>query len=309
MLYLRRQNLEEAVQKLKRGESIGPVTKAAMEAEDKEGKGDKENTFTEKGKEGALESKPEDINGKKDEVKKEGVETESVAIKDAEEVHEAAIESVPDSPASTITEVPREKRALTPSPPSTQKSSESEDTSDTHSTNSDIPSTPDSTDTSNSTPDAQPDELIDANNREAIELRDALPITDISSITAIDKNVTAIPQTEDPEEVNGEAQVEKPIEVVVPEEHIEVVIPESADDIKMMKGWEMLQMVITWIRNEFAADEEALARQLANNEISYRFLWLYFVPGSLVSLEDPVSKQQMAARVFHSISVINFRSK
>jgi hypothetical protein len=76
-----------------------------------------------------------------------------------------------------------------------------------------------------------------------------------------------------------------------------------------MEGWEMLQMVIKWIRTEFAADEEALARQLANNEISYRFLWLYFVPGALISLEDPVSKQQMAARVSRFIYEANFRSK
>ena len=202
------------------------------------------------------------------------------------------------------------KQALTPSPPTTQKSSESEDTSDTHSTDSlDIPATPDSTDTSNSTPDAQSEELIEANISEAKALREAPPITDISSITTVDKTVTAMPQTEDPEEIKTDAQVfEKPIEVVT-EEHVEVVVPKSVDDIKVMEGWEMLQMVITWIRNEFSADEEALARQLANNEISYRFLWLYFVPGSLISLEDPVSKQQMAARVSSFIYEANFRSK
>ena len=286
------------MEKLKRGESIGPVTKAAMEAEDQEDKGDKKNTPTEKAMEEDVQSKEDEIDGNKDEVKKEGIEIENIATKDGEEVPKISIESIQESPASTITEVPQEKQALTPSIPTTQRSSESEDSSDTHSTDSlDIPSTPDSTDTSNSTPDAQPDELIEANISDAKALREAPPITDIRSIAVVDKTITAIPPTEHPEEIKSDVQVvEKPIEVV-PEEHIEVVIPESVDDVKMMEGWEMLQMVIKWIRNEFAADEEALARQLANNEISYRFLWLYFVPGSLISLEDPVSKQQMAARV------------
>src|SRR4030095_2808298 len=98
-----------------------------------------------------------------------------------------------------------------------------------------------------------------------------------------------------PEETseNSNEVAQKPIEAAVPQKHVEIIVPESPDDTKVMEGWEMLQMVIKWIRNEFAADEEALARQLANHEISFRFLWLYYVPGSLVSLQDPVSKQQM----------------
>jgi len=64
----------------------------------------------------------------------------------------------------------------------------------------------------------------------------------------------------------------------------------------------MLQMCINWVKKEFSADEEALARQLSNKEISYRFLWLYFVPGTIVSLQDPISKQQMAARVYAPIT-------
>jgi hypothetical protein len=278
-----------------------------MEME-KQDKGDQENTSPKTHED--VQSKPDEVEGNKDEVKKEAVETEDAATKDGQEVPEIVIESILDSQASTITEVSQVKEALTPSPPTTQKSSESEDTSDTHSTDSlDIPATPDSTDLSNSSPDAQPEELIEANISEAKALREAPPITDISSVTVVDKNIAAISPTEDPEELKTDAQVsEKPIEVV-PEEHVEVVVPQSVDDVKVMEGWEMLQMVITWIRKEFLADEEALARQLANNELSYRFLWLYFVPGSLISLEDPVSKQQMAARVSRVIYEANFRSK
>jgi len=76
-----------------------------------------------------------------------------------------------------------------------------------------------------------------------------------------------------------------------------VVVPEKPKAERELEGWEMLQMVVTWIRKEFLADEKALARQLANKEISYRFLWLYYTPGTLVSLEDPVSKQKVGARV------------
>jgi hypothetical protein len=76
--------------------------------------------------------------------------------------------------------------------------------------------------------------------------------------------------------------------------------PARMDTDKPMQGWEMLEMVLNWVSKEFSPDEQALARQLANNEISYRFLWLHFVPGSIVSIEDPVSKQQMAARVLPS---------
>jgi hypothetical protein len=290
------------MEKLKRGESIGPVTKAAMEAENQEDRGDKKITPTEKAMEGDVQSKEDGIDGNKDKAEKEGVETENIASKDGEESPKISVESIQESPASTIPEIPQEKQALTPSIPTTQRSSESEDSSDTHSTDSlDIPSTPDSTDTSNSTPDAQPDELIEANISDEKALREAPTITDIRSIAVVDNPIAAIPPTENPEEIKSDAKVvEKPIEGA-PEEHIEVVVPEPVDDVKTMEGWEMLQMVIKWIRNEFAADEEALARQLANNEISYRFLWLYFVPGSLISLEDPVSKQQMAARVYRFI--------
>ena len=62
-------------------------------------------------------------------------------------------------------------------------------------------------------------------------------------------------------------------------------------------GREMLQMLVDWVKNEFSTIEAALARQLDNDEISYRFLWLFFPPGTIVSFEDPVSKQTMAARV------------
>jgi hypothetical protein len=83
------------------------------------------------------------------------------------------------------------------------------------------------------------------------------------------------------------------------EEKVEIVSPnpQTAEELKIMDPWEMLQMVLNWVCKEFSTDEEALARQLANKEISYRFLWLYFVPGTLISLQDPISKQQMAARV------------
>jgi len=243
---------------LKRGESIGPVTKAALE---------------------------ETENAEASDNKDKG---DTVATED--DLPKACIDSTPDSPASTITEIPlREK-------PGPQKTSESEDNSDSTSTNSDIPATPDSTDAASSNADVQPDELIEANVQEATELRGAA--LNMGSITTIEKAVSATMQiTDEPEKIETEKLVDdKPAEMA-PEEYTEVVIPGTDDEVKIMEGWEMLQMLLRWILNEFAADEEALARQLANNEISYRFLWLYYVPGSLISLQDPISKQQMAARV------------
>jgi len=81
------------------------------------------------------------------------------------------------------------------------------------------------------------------------------------------------------------------------EARVGLVCSGAREEANKVDGWEMLQMALTWVHEEFSADEEALARQLANSEISYRFLWLYFVPGSIIALEDPMSKQQMAARV------------
>jgi hypothetical protein len=289
------------VEKLKRGESIGPVTKAALEEDAKEEKDKEEKDKEEKDKEEKdKEEKHKEEKDKKEkdkEEKKEEKEQTSMAEKqdndkDKEQVvgkddepAEPHIDSAPDSPASTIREIPiREKR--TP-----QKTSEAEDSSDTHSTDSEIPSTPDSTDTASSTAEAQPEDLIEANNHETKEIRS------IDSIATVDKAISSTPEIVEPEKIETATQVDiKPFEAM-PLTHVEVIVPLVPEENKTMEGWEMLQMVVSWIRHEFLADEDALARQLANKEISYRFLWLYYVPGSLISLQDPISKQQMAARV------------
>ena len=115
MLYLRRQNLDEAVEKLKRGESIGPVTKAAMEAENTEDKGDKENTSREKTKDDDVQSKEDDTEGTKHEVRKEGVETEDVATKDGKEVPEISIESIQVHNVNSHRSLRGEASTVTPS--------------------------------------------------------------------------------------------------------------------------------------------------------------------------------------------------
>jgi hypothetical protein len=281
--------LEEAVEKLKRGETIGPTTKAATEKEEEESSG---KASTEEGK--LKEVADADGNEQKGQEETEG-SSEEVA------------DTVTDSGAATVIETPPgEDEKDIPSTKAAQKPYESEDSSDSHSTDSDIPPTPAFSDIQTSNPDLQA-EFAEANIRETQELRstafkaEIAPQVSQSLVTSIDAALSETPQTAEPlqkdETHDTSSQTpDKPVEPVEAEQ-IEVVHPDTSDDVKTMEGWEMLEMVLRWVCKEFSADEEALARQIANKEISFRFLWLYYVPGSLISLQDPISKQQMAARV------------
>jgi hypothetical protein len=170
--------------------------------------------------------------------------------------------------------------------------SEGVDTSDTRSTASDFPPTPAMTETSETSPSDTPVMIVDNT------IRDAEAIREISSDTLINFDTSNIASQSTNEKVeNDDIPMAKEMSTQT-EEKFGFEFPPRMNPLREMLGWEMLQMVLDWVNKEFSPDEQALARQLANNEISYRFLWLYYVPGSLVSMEDPVSKQQMAARVF-----------
>jgi len=296
------------VGKLKRGESIGPITKAAMEKDKEKKEGENPESKEE-------EAKKEDENEKQvDEEKQDGQTEKIIEIEDSKgdtvEVH--TVEVIPDSPSSITTEVP--PKHVKPTSTASQKTVETEDGSDTTSTDSDIPPTPAETDTSAPNPD-----LVAENVREAIQLRETSsdfpqPVESaLSEPPKEDVNPEKPKQeetpttTESPKKPQGAEWGWPPSFTMLPngippatdEEKVEVVSPnaQAAEELKTMDPWEMLQMVLNWVCKEFSTDEEALARQLANKEISYRFLWLYFVPGTLISLQDPISKQQMAARV------------
>ena len=58
---------------------------------------------------------------------------------------------------------------------------------------------------------------------------------------------------------------------------------------------EMLEKLINWLIQEFSADEEDLNQQV--DRVPYRLLWLYYRRGTLVFLEDHLSKQNMGAIV------------
>ena len=264
---------------MKRGESIGPITKVAIE---KENEGEE----------------PADAKQTKESEEKKPVETDEDKmvkdITDRDESSEARIEPIPDSPSSIKTIVPlNEKESIRDSIP--QRPTEAEDSSDATSTDSDIPPTPVTIDEA-SIPYNQASILEDENIREVTELKRI----DFGTALPEIPQITQLPEKLDCDDTSS-IITEKPIKIHTDpqrfEEKIVAVRPVAPGDGKVMEGWEMLQMVIDWIRKEFSADEEALARQLANKEISYRFLWLYYTPGSLISLEDPISKQQMAARV------------
>src|SRR5271169_1532235 len=105
------------------------------------------------------------------------------------------------------------------------------------------------------------------------------------------------PKNETQEPVATSITPPPPAEELKNDMTVEIIRPDPLVDAKKMEGWEMLHMVLQWIRKEHSADEKALARQLANSEISYRFLWLYYTPGKMITFEDPIAKQQMAARV------------
>lgn len=251
----------------------------------------------EKEKEG---EEPADAAQTKETEEKKPVEKEEEkmvkVITDRDECSEARIEPIPDSPSSIKTIVPlSEKESIRDSIP--QRPTEAEDSSDATSTDSDIPPTPVTIDEASILYN-QSFELGDENIREVTELKrmdlgTALP--EIPRITELPEK----PDCDDTSSIITEKPTKRHVEPkkFVETETIVAVRPVAPGEGKVMEGFEMLQMVVGWIRKEFSADEEALARQLANKEISYRFLWLYYTPGSLISLEDPVSKQQMAARV------------
>ena len=297
--------------KLKRGESIGPITKAAMEKDQDKKEGENPESKEE-------EAKKEGETEKKVGEKEDGQTVEIIEIEDSKgdnvEVH--TVEVIPDSPSSITTEVPA--KHVKPASAASQKTVETEDGSDTTSTDYDIPPTPAETDTSTPNSDTQVPDLVAENVREAIELRKTSPDFPQTVESAVSEPPKQAVSPEKPKEEEKPTTIESPkkpqggdfpwppaymlpngIPPAMEEEKVEIVSPnpQTAEELKIMDPWEMLQMVLNWVCKEFSTDEEALARQLANKEISYRFLWLYFVPGTLISLQDPISKQQMAARV------------
>ena len=198
---------------------------------------------------------------------------------------------------------------------------ETEDTSDMHSV-SDVPSTPPSTDfTTTPEPESQPSDLVDENVRDHLALREETSSKDtlvraiLSSAEVMnDTALTSISSSKADADETSSVETTKPTnpedktEEKEDEEKTEIIrVTTTPSGQKIMEGWEMLEMVLNWVKNEFSPDEKALARQLANDEISFRFLWLYYVPGSLISVEDPVSKQQMAARVSRSLCPLSPR--
>ena len=255
------------MEKLKCGECIGPVTKAAMEGKDDEDEGH--------------EQLPTELKDAKEIQKQKEKETDPTDTLEKDEVSETSNSE----------------------PPVSTKSSEGEDTSDSGSTNSDLPPTPPSNDSAESAiVETEKVDLVGENIRELEELKqDTKP--DVSSVSLNealhDKANPAEDVSETMKRVQSEATL-TPEDEVIAEEKVEVVVPEKSKTPKTEKeleGWEMLQMVINWVKKEFSADEKALARQLANGEISFRFLWLYYTPGTLISLKDPISKQKVGARV------------
>lgn len=292
MLYLRRKNLEESLKKLKRGESIGPVTKAALEGKEEEKKEDEPST----------EPKTVDKVGKEEAIQE--VEDE---IKGSSECTETSSQDEPAKPVAVVPDVETSDTPLI--------KIENEDTSDTHSV-SDFPPTPPSTDLSTITPEpeAQSSDLVDENVRDHLELREATSTLEIPNRSVLSNpenlnDLTSLSANSSKPDASDTSVVE-PAKPTTPEEKTETKEDEEKTEVvrvitpsgtKQMEGWQMLEMVLNWVKNEFSADEKALARQLANNEISFRFLWLYYIPGNLISVEDPVSKQQMAARVLSLI--------
>jgi hypothetical protein len=322
-LYLRRKSIEEAVEKLKRGESIGPVTKASLEGRDEE---DEEDGSLKK--EESKEAKGEKNNELKDEtdasskvVKENGKEAKE-EVKEEAEASSKVVPPAQDAPAIAVIDAAGNETEP-PSETTSRKPADGEDNSDTHSVVSDIPSTPASTDSTSTTSETPPTDLADENIHEAKELRqvsnkdiigETMRSQEFQERAANISSLTHFPtiETADGSKVDSDDSstvTAKPTTTEEGDEIEEIIRPASIPADKTMEGWEMLQMVLQWTRKEFSPDEKALARQLANHEISYRFLWLYYVPGSLISLQDPVSKQQMAARVPPSCYIIDDRLK
>ena len=259
------------MEKLKRGEEIGPMTKAAM--------GDTQETKDEDD-ENTKEAKSLAESAKADEVSKDGP---------------------PGADATVISEASEEPTQAEPDTPA--KFDDGESPSDTTSNVSDSPPTPPLNDAEDpDIVDSQDVDLVEENILEAKQLRehsrpDLSPETLADALSRPTEDTTAskseskdTPPTID----ENETKTEEKVGIIVPPK------PKTDSPEKELLGWEMLEMVIKWIKNEFSADEEALARQLANGEISYRFLWLYYTPGTLVSVKDSVTKQQLGVRVVMS---------
>lgn len=263
--------LEEAVEKLKRGEPIGPVTKAAIEGKDEdEDKEDEPSEVTEHDK------SPQNT-------------TENSAVVKENESSKLTSSTKPEPTSNEPAEVSSDETQTTTS--ASGRGTDGEDSSDTNSNDSDFPPTPFDEPTDAEIPESSTVDLVEENIREAKEIRK-------SSGSVL--SAEASEQTHGTDDSSKDAKVQPEVKIEDKkgtEDKVEVVIPEKPKEERELEGWEMLQMVVTWIRKEFLADEKALARQLANKEISYRFLWLYYTPGTLVSLEDPVSKQKVGARV------------
>jgi hypothetical protein len=217
-----------------------------------------------------MEGKDEDEDANDEENDKEGNAPAKTETKDDTN------KSKQDAAVTVVVETAPEKTA-------SGKGSE-DDLSDAHSNDSDFPPTPAEID------------LVEENIREAKEIR-TLPGKDVSAETLM----TALSQPQPKDVPEPVPEVRTSPEDPEDDEKFEVVRPDPTVDAKTMEGWEMLQMVLQWVRKEHSADEKALARQLANKEISYRFLWLYLTPGKLISFEDPISKQQMGARVSYPL--------
>lgn len=282
MLYLRRKALEDAVESLKRGEIIGPLSQSIIEAENEELKAANA-TASEK-------TSPEQAKS-----------TKTTTTHSSNQRTDMDLQS-PESPSSIVTQVPvTESRDVPTSQTILPRLVEPEDSSDAHSTSSDFPPTPVSTDSITSIPETEASNLVDENLRELEQLKTTG--TGLGSQDLVPSLDTAKQKSGEPEVEKLELDHTSSQKTIKASEATEtltetaLVVSTDKKEKGTVRGWEMLQMVLSWICNEFAADEEALARQLANNEISFRFLWLYYVPGTLVSLEDPISKQQMAARV------------
>lgn len=330
-----------AVEKLKNGETIGPVTKAYKDKEEEDKKEEEEIEKKEEAENAGQEKQETEKNGETEKDEGEtgpaalGTETEEVIVKEdkaedasdkEEEEKEEELTTAPESPISEASEQTVKLAADTEeSKEATPKLVDSDTNSEATSTESDLPPTPASIEPITASNETQPepdiDEFVQANIHESLELRNPVPSKPTGSRTVEDKLLPITPPVPEPPTVTDppkptSSSTDPAMETAVPpsvrveglipevlvngtpeedETKTEVVVPEQS--AKTMVGWEMLQMCINWVIKEFSTDEEALARQLSNNEISFRFLWLYFVPGTIVSLQDPISKQQMAARV------------
>ena len=264
------------MEKLKRGEPIGPVTKAAMEGKDEdEDKEDETSAVTENDK------SPQNT-------------TENSTVVKENDPSKLTSSTKPEPASNEPAEMSSDETQTTTS--ASGRGTDGEDSSDTNSNDSDFPPTP--FDEATEIPESSTVDLVEENIREAKEMRKSSgPVLSAEASEKFQGTEDSSKSRKVQAEIKVKDKKVKDKEKKRKEDKVEVVVPEKPKPERELEGWEMLQMVVTWIRKEFLADEKALARQLANKEISYRFLWLYYTPGTLVSLEDPVSKQKVGARV------------